>query len=108
MPSSPKKYGNNNTAIIWNINVLPIDNNNDTKPLFKAVKKAELKILKPQIKKLIAKILKPLIVISNNTLSYPTKNIEIGLANNSLVNTNTIALHPITFKLFLNKFFNST
>lgn len=50
MPSIPSTSGRNTTIMDWNKNVLAKEIVAETKPLFNAVKKAELNILKPPIK----------------------------------------------------------
>ena len=50
IPILPMKSGNKNKKPIWNINVLVKEMINDSKPLFKAVKKDEKKIAKPTAK----------------------------------------------------------
>ena len=51
IPSAPKNTGNTSTAIISNTNVLPKEINAEVNPSFKAVKKAEAKMLKPEKRK---------------------------------------------------------
>ena len=57
--------GNNNTAAIWNTNVLKNDIIAEIRPLFKAVKNPEPNIAIPQNKNWNENILNPLIVKSS-------------------------------------------
>ena len=79
----------------------------DITPLFKAVKNADANILNPLIKCDNEYILIAVVVISNNSLSYPTNMLARGFAKISANTVITIDVIVINFKLFPNKFRNS-
>ena len=75
--------------------------------IFKAVKKAEPNILNPLIKLDNEYILIAIVVISSNSLSYPTNILAKGSAKISAKIVMAIDVIVINFKLFPNKFLNS-
>jgi hypothetical protein len=72
-PSISHKSGITLTVPHWNITVLAKDITAELKPSFKAVKKPDANILKPEKTKLKANILKPCSVSAQSAASYPTK-----------------------------------
>src|SRR3712207_6366050 len=72
IPSSPRKTGSVNMHTAWKKKVRRKETTADKAPLLSAVKKADVKLLKPFVKNPHAYSLKPLVVKSTRAASYPT------------------------------------
>lgn len=72
-PSSLKNIGRISTAASWNTSVRRNDTAAEIAPLFSAVKNDEHQMLKPESRNVNENSLNACTVISNSSLSYPTK-----------------------------------